>query len=151
MGCFSSGEQRRENMENFSDHIVGYGIWTVVVIALIFLLRAANIIRYIPNNQVGIVEKLWAAQGSIKSGFIALHGEAGFQPEILRGGIHFFFPFTYRIQKSDLVTVGQGKIAYVFARDGAALESSQVLAANDTQEKADFQDARRFLVAGGQK
>src|SRR5580700_9991008 len=151
MGCFDCDEQRRETMENFSEHIVAYGVWTVVVIVFIFLLRAANIIRYIPNNQVGIVEKLWATRGSIKSGFIALHGEAGFQPEILRGGIHFFFPFTYRIHKSDLVTVGQGRIAYVFARDGAPLAPSQVLAANDTEDKSDFQDARRFLLGGGQK
>jgi len=138
-------------MENFSEHIVGYGLWIVVAIVLIVLLRMANIIRYIPNNQVGIVEKLWAVRGSIKSGFIALHGEAGFQPEILRGGIHFFFPLTYRIQKSDLVTVGQGKIAYVFARDGAPLAPSQVLAANDVPEKAEFQDVRQFLLNGGQK
>ena len=138
-------------MGNLGDHIVGYGIWTVVAIGIVILLRMANIIRYIPNNQVGIVEKLWAAQGSIKSGFIALQGEAGFQPEILRGGIHFFFPFSYRIQKSDLVTVGQGKIAYVFARDGAPLAPSQVLAANDVPEKAEFQDVRQFLMSGGQK
>ena len=138
-------------MENFSEHIVAYGVWTVVVIVFIFLLRAANIIRYIPNNQVGIVEKLWATRGSIKSGFIALHGEAGFQPEILRGGIHFFFPFTYRIHKSDLVTVGQGKIAYVFARDVAPLAQSQVHAGNDIPERAEFQDVRQFLLNGGQK
>ena len=49
------------------------------------------------------------------------------------------------------MTVGQGKIAYVFARDGAPLGASQVLAANDTEDKSDFQDARRFLVGGGQK
>jgi uncharacterized membrane protein YqiK len=138
-------------MSNFGEHIVAYGIWTVAVVVIIFLLRMANIIRYIPNNQVGIVEKLWAARGSIKSGFIALRGEAGFQPEILRGGIHFFFPFTYRIHKSDLVTVGQGKIAYVFARDGAPLAPSQVLAANDAPERAEFQDVRQFLMNGGQK
>src|SRR5262249_13522425 len=57
----------------------------------------------------------------------------------------------YRIHKSDLVTVGQGRIAYVFARDGAPLAPSQVLAANDTEDKSDFQDARRFLAGGGQK
>src|SRR5262249_43589492 len=57
----------------------------------------------------------------------------------------------YRIHKSDLVTVGQGRIAYVFARDGAPLQSSQRLAANDTEDKSDFQDARRFLTGGGQK
>src|SRR6185295_878244 len=83
--------------------------------------------------------------------FIALNGEAGFEPEILRGGIHVFFPFMYSIHKSDLVTVGQGKIAYVFARDGAPLAPSQVLGANETDEKANFQNTRQFLNGGGQK
>jgi uncharacterized membrane protein YqiK len=126
-------------------------MWAAIVGVALIVLRVANIFRYIPNNQVGIVEKMWAAKGSIKSGFIALRGEAGFEPEILRGGLHVFFPFTYRIHKSDLVTVGQGKIAYVFARDGEPLGASQVLAANNTEEKSDFQDARKFLTNGGQK
>ncbi len=133
------------------DRMVTLGIWVLLGVTLIVLIRIANIIRYIPNSQVGIPEKLWSMTGSIKSGFIALHGEAGFRPEVLRGGIHFFFPFMYRIHRSDLVTVGQGKIAYIFARDGAALAPSQVLASNDTPEKCEFQDARQFLTNGGQK
>jgi len=132
-------------------YLISIGMWAAIVVAVLAFIRMANIFRYIPNSQVGIVEKLWAPSGSIKSGFIALNGEAGFEPEILRGGIHVFLPFTYRIHKSDLVTVGQGKIAYVFARDGAPLGASQVLAANDTEERSDFQDARKFLVSGGQK
>src|ERR1700759_1252310 len=134
-----------------TENLVTPAIWVAICVAILVLLRVANIFRYISNNQGGIVEKLWAAKGSVKSGFIALHGEAGYEPEILRGGIHVFLPFTYRIHKSDLVTVGQGKIAYVFARDGAVLGASQVLAANDTDAKCDFQDARRFLENGGQK
>jgi uncharacterized membrane protein YqiK len=74
--------------------LVAAAIWTGAVVAILLVLRLGNIFRYIPNNQVGIVEKMWAAKGSIKSGFIALHGEAGFEPEILRGGVHVFFPFT---------------------------------------------------------
>ncbi|MGY3534823.1 SPFH domain-containing protein [Bradyrhizobium sp. USDA 4452] len=126
-------------------------IWIAAAVACVILLRISNVFRYIPNNQVGIVEKLWAIKGSIDDGFIALNGEAGYEPEVLRGGLHVMFPFMYRIHRSDLVTVGQGKIAYVFARDGAALEPSQVLGANDTEDKSDFQDARRFLLGGGQK
>ncbi len=126
-------------------------VWAAAAVAFLILLRIANIFRYIPNNQVGIVEKLWSVKGSIEDGFIALNGEAGYEPEVLRGGLHVFFPFMYRIHKSDLVTVGQGKIAYVFARDGAPLGASQVLGANDTDDKSDFQDARTFLRAGGQK
>src|SRR6201986_1487095 len=126
-------------------------LWAVAVVVIIALLRASNVFRYIPNNQVGIVEKLWTTKGSIEGGFIALNGEAGYEPDVRRGGLHVFFPFMYRIHKSDLVTVGQGKIAYVFARDGAALGPSQVLGANDTEDKSDFQDARRFLLGGSQK
>ncbi|UFZ01714.1 flotillin family protein [Bradyrhizobium ontarionense] len=126
-------------------------LWAGAIIALLALLKLSNIIRYIPNSQVGIVEKLWAIRGSVADGFIALNGEAGFEPEVLRGGLHLFFPFMYRIHRSDLVTIGQGKIAYVFARDGAPLGASQVLGANDTEDKSDFQDVRRFLLAGGQK
>jgi uncharacterized membrane protein YqiK len=126
-------------------------LWAGAFIVFLIVLRASNIFRYIPNNQVGIVEKLWTTKGSISEGFIALNGEAGYEPEVLRGGLHVFFPFMYRIHKSDLVTVGQGKIAYVFARDGAPLGASQVLGANDTEDKSDFQDARRFLLGGGQK
>lgn len=126
-------------------------IWIAAAVACVILLRISNVFRYIPNNQVGIVEKLWAIKGSIDGGFIALNGEAGYEPEVLRGGLHVMFPFMYRIHRSDLVTVGQGKIAYVFARDGAPLEPSQVLGANDTEDKSDFQDARRFLLGGGQK
>lgn len=126
-------------------------LWAGAIIALLALLKLSNVIRYIPNSQVGIVEKLWAIRGSVADGFIALNGEAGFEPDVLRGGLHLFFPFMYRIQRSDLVTVGQGKIAYVFARDGAPLGASQVLGANDTDDKSDFQDVRRFLLAGGQK
>jgi len=126
-------------------------LWVMAIVVVLIVLRTANVLRYIPNNQVGIVEKLWTTKGSIKSGFIALNGEAGFEPEVLRGGLHVFFPFMYRIHKSDLVTVGQGKIAYVFARDGAPLGASQVLGANDTEDKSDFQDVRKFLLGGGQK
>jgi len=126
-------------------------LWAAAIVAIFILLRVANIFRYIPNNQVGIVEKLWTTKGSVEAGFTALHGEAGYEPEVLRGGLHVFFPFMYRIHKSDLVTVGQGKIAYVFARDGAPLGASQVLGANDSEDKSDFQDARRFLLGGGQK
>jgi uncharacterized membrane protein YqiK len=126
-------------------------LWAVAAAVIFILLRASNIFRYIPNNQVGIVEKLWTAKGSVEGGFIALNGEAGYEPEVLRGGLHLLFPFMYRIHKSDLVTVGQGKIAYVFARDGAPLGASQVLGANDTEDKSDFQDARRFCLAVARK
>jgi uncharacterized membrane protein YqiK len=135
----------------YTTDLIQPALWAGGVVVLLALLKLANILCYIPNSQVGIVEKLWTIKGSVADGFIALNGEAGFEPEVLRGGLHPLFPFMYRIHRSDLVTVGQGKIAYVFARDGAPLGVSQVLGGNDTEDKSDFEDARRFLLAGGQK
>src|ERR1044071_8144531 len=119
------------------DSAVPIALWATGVIVFLIVLRMSNVFRYIPNNQVGIVEKLWTTKGSIESGFIALNGEAGFEPEVLRGGLHVFFPFMYRIHKSDLVTVGQGTIAYVFARDGAPLGASPGPGANAPPQQSD--------------
>ena len=47
------------------DTLTLYGEWGAAVIVLLVVLRIANIFRYIPNNQVGIVEKLWSPKGSI--------------------------------------------------------------------------------------
>ncbi|MFO0747856.1 MAG: SPFH domain-containing protein [Myxococcota bacterium] len=105
--------------------------------------------RYIPNDRVGIVERRLSPHGSVPSGFIALHGEAGFQPAVLRGGWHVFTPFVYRIHRVPLVTIPQGHIGYVFARDGHDLPATQSLARN--VETADFTDVVRFLEMGGQK
>jgi uncharacterized membrane protein YqiK len=119
-----------------------------LLLAIVVLLMS-GMVRYIPNARVGIVEKLWSSAGSVKNGLIALHGEAGFQPDTLRGGFHFFFPFQYRVHSVALVTISQGKIGYVFARDGKVLAPSQTLASNATADN--FEDVRAFLQAGGQK
>ncbi|HEV8395550.1 MAG TPA: SPFH domain-containing protein [Vicinamibacterales bacterium] len=122
-------------------------LWVVLglFIAAVFVLT----FRYIPNDRVGIVEKLWSPSGSVKSGIIALQGEAGFQPDLLRGGWHVLVPFQYRLHKMSLVTIPQGKIGYVFARDGQPLPPTQTLAGNVTAN--DFQDVTAFLRAGGQR
>jgi uncharacterized membrane protein YqiK len=67
----------------------------------------------------------------VRSGLIALNGEAGFQPDVLRGGWHLMPPFQYRVHKMPLVTIPQGKIGYVFARDGQPLPPTQTLASNE--------------------
>jgi uncharacterized membrane protein YqiK len=104
--------------------------------------------RYIPNSRVGIVERLWSRRGSVTEGrIIALSGEAGYQADILRGGFHFgLWRWQFRIHKVPLVTVPQGKIGYVFARDGEPLQPSQTL--GRVVPCNNFQDARTFLGEG---
>jgi uncharacterized membrane protein YqiK len=116
-------------------------------IVLILLLLSG--IRFIPNNRIGLVEKRFSGKGSVKSGLIALSGEAGFQPKVLRGGLHYLIPVQYVVHMMPLVTIPQGKIGYVFARDGKQLEPTQILASNVTAH--DFQDVEAFLKNGGQR
>ena len=120
-------------------------LWALGTILLLIAGYELAGLRYIANNRVGIVEKLWSLKGSVPEGrIIALDGEAGFQAEVLRGGLHFgLWRWQFRIHKMPLVSVPQGKIGYVYARDGEALPPSQTL--GQIVPCNNFQDARRFL------
>ena len=64
--------------------------WIVGLVVLVIAACELAGLRYIANNRVGVVEKLWSVKGSVPEGrIIALDGEAGFQAEVLRGGIAF--------------------------------------------------------------
>ena len=120
-------------------------LWLAVALVVLIFCSAVLGIRYIPNNRVGIIEKLWSSKGSVVEGrMLALRGEAGYQADLLRGGIHMFlWPWQYRIHKVSLVTVPQGKIGYVYARDGEPLPPSQTL--GRIVDCNNFQDARAFF------
>ncbi len=123
------------------------GLGWVIGLAIGLLLTTEVLgMRYIANSSVGVVEKLWSLKGSVSEGrIIALDGEAGYQCDLLRGGLHFgLWRWQYRIHKVPLVTVPQGKIGYVYARDGQALAPSQTL--GQVIPCNNFQDARRFLI-----
>src|SRR5438477_3612751 len=121
-------------------------LYTLAGAIALFVLRG---IRYIPNTKVGLVEKRTSGKGSVTTGIIALNGEAGFQPAVLRGGVHYLLPGQYKIHIHPLVTIPQGKIGYVFARDGVPLPPTEALASNAVA--GDFQDAAAFLQNGGQR
>ncbi len=127
--------------------IFAHALFSIPIILIAWFVLIG--LRFIPNNKVGIVEKRFSGKGSLKSGIIALHGEAGFQPAVLRGGLHFLMPFRYVVHIMPLVTITQGRIGYLFARDGEPLPPSQALASN--VKANDFQDVATFLTNGGQK
>src|SRR5262249_34412266 len=100
-------------------------------------------VRIIPNNRVGIIEKLWGTKSLTEGHIIALDGEAGYQADLLRGGLHFgWWRWQYRVHGVPLVTIPQGKIGYVYARDGEPLQPSQTL--GRIVDCNNFQDARAF-------
>jgi uncharacterized membrane protein YqiK len=129
-------------------------LWAIFILALaalaLFLPRVLGVV-YIPHSRVGVIEKLWSSRGSLAEGrIIATQGEAGFQARLLRGGLHFgLFPWQYRIHRTALITVAEGRIGYVYARGGAPLEPTQTL--GRTVECNYFQEAEKFLANGGQR
>lgn len=107
-------------------------------------------LRVIASNEVAVVEKWWSFKGSLKDSIIALNGEAGYAPDLLRGGIHFRSVLMYKIHKYPLITVPQGQIAYLFARDGQPLAPTQTLG-RIVAEANNFQNVTGFLRNGGQR
>ena len=126
-------------------HVLLLGAAGIATLALPWLVWIGLGMRFIPNDRIGVVEKLWSRSGSIAGDrIIALNGEAGLQADVLRGGLHFaLWPWQYRIHKLPLTVVPQGKIGYVFARDGQPLRPEQTL--GFTVACHDFQNAREFL------
>ena len=122
--------------------MVVLGVFGVLVLLALWAIG----LRSIANNRAGVVEKVWSLKGSVPAGgILALRGEAGYQVHLIRGGIHFgLWRWQYKIHKVPLVTIPQGKIGYVYARDGESLAPSQTLGRNI--ECNNFQDAALFLA-----
>jgi len=122
----------------------------LVVLAVYLLIFKIFGLRVINSNEVAVVEKWWSTKGSLKDSIIALNGEAGYSPDLLRGGIHFKSVLMYKIHKYPLITVPQGQIAYLFSRDGSPLSPTQTLG-KIVPEANNFQNVRGFLQNGGQR
>src|SRR5262245_37819146 len=66
-------------------------VWIIGIVVVLAVLAIPELLglRFIPNNSVGVIEKLWSGKGSVAEGRImALNDEAGFQADLLRGGFH---------------------------------------------------------------
>src|SRR2546427_11064229 len=133
--------------EEIPPGVMGVLYFLMAFLGIVLLCELIGL-RYIPNSRVGIVEKLWSAKGSVEEGrIIALNDEAGYHVDLKRGGFHLgFCRWQYRIHKVALVTVPQGKIGYVYARDGQPLLPSQTL--GRVVQCNNFQDARAFFGEG---
>jgi uncharacterized membrane protein YqiK len=137
--------------------IVVFGLpvsgWWFVLGALVCVLACGPYLSgmvLIRERQVGVVVKRFSSRSLAPGQLIALAGEAGYQADTLAPGIHFgFWRWQYRIIKAPVTLVPQGEIALVVAADGVAIPSERIL--GKVVDCDNFQDARRFLTAGGEK
>ena len=121
--------------------------WYALVLVAIVGKSGFVLIR---ERQVGIVIKRFATKSLPPGHLLALEGEAGYQADTLAPGLHFgYWPWQYRIIKVPVTVVEQGEIALVMAADGVAMPSEHIL--GKRVECDNFQDARKFLLYGGEK
>src|SRR3954463_16259341 len=125
----------------------------VAVVIMCILLSLGPLVFgtvFIRERQVGIVVKKFGSRSLPPGRLVALAGEAGYQADTLAPGLHFgYFRWQYRILKMPVTVVPQGEIALVLAADGDSIPSERILA--KVVPCDNFQDARKFLVNGGEK
>ncbi len=108
----------------------------------------------VPQDGTGVVTKKFCLGGQrtmLPDGrIVALQGEAGLQADTLAPGLHFgLWPWQYSVHIVPFVTIDEGCIGVVEARDGAPLSDGRVLGRQVDCDS--FQDARAFLTNGGQR
>lgn len=122
----------------------------VIFLIGLLLLGAMLGIVVINERQVGIVVKKFSSRGLPPGQLIALHGESGYQADTLAPGWHFgYWPWQYTVVKAPITVVPQGEIALIVAADGSSIPPQRIL--GKVVECDNFQDARQFLVNGGEK
>src|SRR5882672_9776311 len=123
--------------------------WFWYALALVALIVFSSLVL-IRERQVGVVVKRFSNRSLEPGHLVALNGEAGYQADTLAPGLHFgYWRWQYRIIKAPVVVVPQGEIALIIAAAGAAIPAERIL--GRIVESDNFQDARKFLLNGGEK
>ena len=128
-----------------------YAIGSIVAV-FIFLPQIGWILGLIVvgEKEVGIVVKKFSRHNLPAGQLVALNGESGYQADVLSPGWHFsYFPWQYNVRREALIMIPQGEIGLVVANDGASIPPERIL--GKVVDCDNFQDARKFLLAGGEK
>jgi hypothetical protein len=122
----------------------------MVCVGFVFLVLILPSIRIIGPDQVGLVVKRFGFRRLRGDSPIALHGEAGYQADLLMPGWSLKFWVIYAVQKHPWVQVPAGEIGVVIAQVGAPTPIG-AKSGHYKPEFGNFSDVRKFLLNGGQK
>lgn len=125
----------------------------VSALAFLFYLVRSSIVT-VEEDKMGIIFKKetmpFLSRPLPSHRMIAVNQEVGWQADTLSSGRHWgYFPWLYSVIKVPLVHIPPGQIGLVVANDGEALPTERQL--GRTVDCKKFQDARAFLLNGGQK
>ena len=115
----------------------------------------ATSIVTVPADRVGVVKRLYGFSNLPEGRLMAANGETGYQAQVIPPGtwrISLLFNIFNIVEILPLVVVPNGFYGRIVARDGAPLESNQIMAdAWPEAQFSNFLNAEYFLTHGGQK
>jgi uncharacterized membrane protein YqiK len=137
--------------------ILNYWWILLLVLCLIlykYILRFLFGMVIVPEDRIGLVTKKFVLFGDNKElpdgRIIATKGEAGFQAKALAPGLYFWKWFwQYDVTMERFTVIPEGQIGLILAKDGAEIPTGNILGQDVESDR--FQDAEKFLTAGGQR
>ena len=131
-----------------------FGARAIGVITILFAFASTSFV-FVPDGHLGHLFRVYGG-GSLTDGrILAVNGENGPQAEVFTPGFHIrpLLNVIYTVDTSkEEVTIPQGKVGVLTARDGTPLRSGQAIA-DPFPPKYGYQmlDATTFLNNGGQR
>jgi uncharacterized membrane protein YqiK len=101
-------------------------------------------------TEVGLVRKRFGLKRLRSGSPVALHGEAGYQADLLTTGLRFKLWPLFTVTRHPIVQIPAGQIGVVIAQVGNALPIG-AKSAEYKPEFGNFQDVRAFMTGSGQK
>lgn len=138
----------------YRSRAVDNGARAIGIFAILFALASTSFV-FVPDGHLGHLFRIYGG-GSLTDGrIVAVNGENGPQAEVFTPGFHIrpLLNVIYSVDTShEEVTIPQGKVGVLTARDGAPLRSGQAFA-DPFSPSYGYQmlDATTFLTNGGQR
>ena len=134
------------NMPRAGGLRAGAAIFALLVfVASVFL----SSVRYVSEDQVGIVIKNVAVRGLPDGMIIATDGEKGPQAEILGPGWNFgYWPVIFDVEKVPVTEIREGEVGLLTTSDGQPLPPGEIYAP-EWEDLKEMQRAEFFLGEGG--
>jgi SPFH domain / Band 7 family len=133
---------------------VDNGVRAIGIIIMLFAFASTSFV-FVPDGHLGHLFRVYGGGSLTEGRIVAANGENGPQAEVFTPGFHIrpLLNVIYTVDTSkEEVTIPQGKVGVLTARDGAPLRSGQAFA-DPFPSKYGYQmlDATTFLSNGGQR
>lgn len=123
-------------------------LWFLIgLAALIFFFNSVAIVG---GTQIAVLERRWFGKSMPQGRVVAMPDEVGVQARILGPGLHLLIPFLYRVEKFDMISIGENEVGLVESIDGEPVPSGRIFARVVAGHNL-FQDPDAFLRNGGEK